>query len=164
MKFDRAKKKLLLSGFIFVVRVALGCLFIYGSLPKIRQPYDFLSSVYEYELLGPKAGMLVAMVLPWFELMVGVCLVGGIFVSGGLLACVIMAAAFTFAIASVLYRGLEISCGCFGATGDLITYWTLTRAVLVFLFSVLGYVGVVMLGPYGTAKEPSAAAASVCQA
>jgi uncharacterized membrane protein YphA (DoxX/SURF4 family) len=163
MALDKPTKRRLFYALLFVVRVALGCLFIYGSLPKIRQPYDFLSSVYEYELLGPKLGMLVAMVLPWLELMVGVCLVGGIFVSGGLLACVIMAAAFTFAIASALYRGLEISCGCFGATGDLITYWTLTRAVLVFLFSVMGYVAVVMLDPYGAAKEPKAAA-SVCQA
>ncbi len=86
IKFYKQHKLRLHSGFVLVARLALGCLFIYGSLPKIRQPYDFLSNVYGYELVGPKLGMLIAMVLPWLELFTGICLVGGIFISGALLA------------------------------------------------------------------------------
>ena len=51
-----------------IVTILIGCLLIYGSIPKIRQPYDFLSSVYSYELVGPKFGKLVAMMLPWLDL------------------------------------------------------------------------------------------------
>jgi hypothetical protein len=123
------------------VRVGLGCLFLWGSLPKIRQPYDFLSSVYNYELVGPKLGMLTAMLLPWLELFVGLSLLGGIFVGGALLATIAMAAMFTFAIASALYRGLEISCGCFNPSDPaIISYSTLLRAALILIFSIAAYI------------------------
>ena len=135
----------LLYGLWFFVRMALGCLFIYGSLPKIRQPYDFLANVYEYELVGPKLGMLVTMTLPWLELLVGICLVGGVFVSGALLVCIAMAAMFTFVISSALYRGLQIGCGCFGSQGDIISYFTLVRACAILLVSILAYLGSIFL-------------------
>lgn len=160
MKFDKWKKQQLFSGFILVVRLALGCLFIYGSLPKIRQPYDFLSSVYSYELVGPKLGMLVAMTLPYLELLVGICLVGGIFVGGALLVSAGMAALFTFILSSVLYRGLEISCGCFGPSDTgIITCFTVMRSSIILLFSIIAYISMFILKPdikqreKGTANE-----------
>ena len=141
---DRAKRQQLFFGFSSVIRVIIGCVFIWGSLPKIRQPYDFLSSVYGYEMVGPKLGMLVAMTLPWLELFVGICLIGGIFVSGALLVSIAMGAMFTFGLGSALYRGLDISCGCFGtSTADVINYGTLVRAVVVMLASLLAYCCVV---------------------
>jgi len=91
-------------------------------------------------------GLSVAMTLPWAELLVGVCLVGGIFVGGALLINIAMAAMFTFALASALYRGLDISCGCFSASSsENISYTTLIRACLVLLLSLLAYVAVVFL-------------------
>ncbi|UCF03831.1 MAG: hypothetical protein JSV14_08635, partial [Deltaproteobacteria bacterium] len=35
----------------FVLRIALGCLFIYASLDKIRHPDLFAEAVYNYQLL-----------------------------------------------------------------------------------------------------------------
>jgi len=146
LKFGMSKREWLLNGFTLLARLGIGCLFLWSSLPKIRQPYDFLSSVYNYELIGPKLGMLTAMALPWLELLVGICLVGGIFVSGALLACVGMAAMFTFVIASALYRDLKISCGCFGPSdAGIIGYSTLIRACLILLFSIAAYTCVFIL-------------------
>jgi len=156
MKFDRRKKQRLFYGFTLVVRLGLGCLFLWSSLPKIRQPYDFLSGVYNYELVGPKLGMLTAIALPWLELLVGLCLVGGIFVSGALLASVGMAVMFTFALASALYRGLEISCGCFSASDTgIISYSTLIRACLILLFSTVAYICIVISRPCAESKGKS---------
>jgi uncharacterized membrane protein YphA (DoxX/SURF4 family) len=148
MKFDRITKRQIFSGFSLVVRLGLGCLFLWSSLPKIRQPYDFLSSVYNYELVGPRLGVLIAMTLPWAELLVGICLVGGIFVSGALLVSTAMAAMFIFVIASALYRGLPISCGCFSAPGaGAIGYSTLIRSCAILLLSIAAYVSVISLQP-----------------
>lgn len=143
-----------ISNFAILVRIGLGCMFLWSSLPKIRQPYDFLSDVYSYELVGPKLGMLVAMTLPWMELLVGICLVGGIFVGGALLASVGLGATFTFVIASALYRGLEISCGCFSSSaGDQISYLTLVRAIVILLLSLGAWLAVVLLGPRAEAEN-----------
>ena len=148
MKLKTITRQRLRSGFTIAVRLGLGCLFLYGSLPKIRQPYDFLSSVYNYELVGPKLGMLAAMVLPWAELLVGICLIGGIFVSGALLVSIAMGAMFSFVIASALYRGLNISCGCFSASStEQIGYITLIRALVIMLISAVAYLSIVFLQP-----------------
>ena len=134
--------------FLYVVRIAIGCMFIYSSLPKIRQPYDFLASVYGYELVGPKAGMFVAMTLPFLELIVGVCLIGGIFISGALLASIGMAVMFTYVLGSALYHGVEITCGCFGAGAtEIIGYKTLVRAVIILTMSFFAYLCAIFLPP-----------------
>ena len=123
-------------------------MFIWSSLPKIRQPYDFLSSVYSYELVGPKLGMFVAMTLPWAELLVGICLIGGIFISGALLVSIGMAAMFTYVLASALYHGVEITCGCFGAgSTEIIGYKTLVRAAVILLVSFFAYLCAIFLPP-----------------
>jgi len=153
MNFNRPITKRLLYAFSLIVRLALGCMFLYSSLPKIRQPYDFLSDVYSYELVGPQLGMLTAMVLPWLELLAGICLVGGIFVGGALLASIAMAAMFAFVLASALYRGLEISCGCFGAGAEMISYSTVIRACVILIFSIAAYIGVVILRPCAKAQR-----------
>jgi len=131
------------------IRIALGCVFIWGSLPKLRQPYDFLSAVYSYELVGPKLGMMVAMTLPWLELLVGICLVAGIFASGALLAGAAMATVFTFALCSAISRGLRINCACFGPGDSPITYFTVMRTSLILLLSVAGYLCMIFIGPDG---------------
>lgn len=152
MRLKRIRVRHLTQGFALLARVGLGCLFLYSALPKIRQPYDFLHDVYSYELVGPKLGLLVAMVLPWAELLAGICLLGEIFVSGALLVCAAMAAMFTFVISWALYHGLDISCGCFGSGTDRITYMTLLRAVGILAVSLLAY-GIVILQP----RPPAAA-------
>lgn len=146
MKHSEIARQKLAASFALVVRIGLGCMFLHSGLPKIRQPYDFLSSVYKYELVGPKLGMLTAMVLPRAELMVGVCLLGGIFVGGSLLVSIAMGGMFTFVIGSAMYRGLEISCGCFGASGA-IGYSTLVRAGAIMLVSIAPYIGVIAIRP-----------------
>ena len=147
MKLSLSTKETALSGFALIVRLALGAMFIASSLPKIRLPYAFLSDVYSYELVGPKLGVLVAMTLPWFELFVGICLVGGIFVGGALLASIAMGAMFTVVLASALYRRLDISCGCFSSAGGKISYLTLIRALVITLFSAAAYAATILLAP-----------------
>lgn len=123
-----------------LTRVILGCLLIYSGLPKIQRPLDFLSDVYGYHLLGPTPGVVLAMTLPWLELAVGICLVGGLFVGGALLVCVGMGLTFIFAISWALYQGLDISCGCFGASQEKISYLTLIRTCMLLFAAVFAYI------------------------
>jgi hypothetical protein len=131
-------------------------MFIMSSVPKIQRPYEFLGSIYGYELVGPKMGMLVAMVPPWVELFAGVCLVGGVFVGGAMLASVGMGMLFTFVLGSALYRHLDISCGCFSNAGaGKISYLTLIRGIVITAVSASAYGGTILLAP--KQWQPSAA-------
>jgi putative oxidoreductase len=160
---NRQTRQWIVSCFVAVVRIGLGCMFLWSSLPKIRQPYDFLSAVYSYELVGPRLGMLVAMTLPWMELLVGICLLGGVFVSGALLASTGMGALFTFVLASALYRGIEISCGCFNTSaGDKISYLTLFRAIFILLLSLAAYLAVILAKPGAQGESTAENLVPVC--
>lgn len=123
-----------------VIRLGLGCLFVWSSLSKIQLPHEFLGHVYAYRFVGPVTGMFVAMVLPWLEMLVGACLLGGIFIKGALLACVGMAVMFVTAIGWALHLGLNINCGCFGWDEALIGYGTLVRGIIILIASGLAYV------------------------
>lgn len=133
---------------VLFLRIALGFAFLAGSLPKMRQPYDFLSTVYEYELVGPELGMLVAMILPWFELFLGACLLGGVFLGGAFLSTIMLMALFTFAQASAVIGGLDIACGCFATSSkDVVGFATITRTVLLLLGAVAAYTCLLTLPP-----------------
>jgi len=148
MRFSLPSRNGLISGFVLVIRMCLGAMFIASSLPKIRLPFEFLSSVYSYELVGPKMGVLVAMALPWLELFVGICLVGGVLVGGALLASIGMGVLFTFILASALYRQLDISCGCFNnAVASKISYLILIRAIIITVLSIAAFCGTLLLAP-----------------
>ena len=98
-----------------VGKVALGCLFIVSGTVKVGGPHLFLADVLEYQLLDRAAAWWVAALVPWFEVAVGCAMlvpplvVGASFVGAGL------SLAFAVAQVTAWVRGLEISCGCFGA-------------------------------------------------
>jgi Methylamine utilisation protein MauE len=85
MIFDALLRRKILRAVLQAIQLTLGFVLLMSSLPKLCQPYDFLTAIYRYELVGPMLGVLVAAVLPWLELVVGICLIGGIFVSGSFL-------------------------------------------------------------------------------
>ncbi len=123
-----------------LIRVALGALFLWTGIPKIVTPADFQSSIYNYELLPQQIAMVAAIVLPWVEFLAGVCLLGGVCAPGTLIVCMGMFTVFGAAQATVLYRGLDISCGCGLVPGDEhITYLTFARSIFLLLSSGVAY-------------------------
>ncbi len=137
-------KRQIIEVFMIVMRIAIGGIFIVSSITKLRQPYDFLASVYSYELVGPQIGVMVAITLPWLELFVGLSLVGEILVRGALLASIGMYMMFTFVLASAIWRGLSISCGCFNPSDvNIISYWTFVRAAFLLLMCCAAYTNIV---------------------
>lgn len=103
-------------GFGLVVRFFLGVVFIYASLDKIQHPAAFAKIIDNYRILPLATVNLLAIFLPWLEIMIGAGLILGIarFGSSFLLNGILLV--FIVAIMSVLIRGLDISCGCFSTT------------------------------------------------
>lgn len=123
-----------------LIRLGLGMLLLWTGIPKIVAPAQFLSSIYNYELVSPPMAGVGAVVLPWVEFLAGVCLLGGVCVPGALIACMGLFAVFTFAHASILHQGLSIDCGCGVLPGDgHVTYLTLARSLFLLLCAGTAY-------------------------
>ena len=120
----------------FVLRIVLGCVFIYASLDKIRNPGLFAEAVYNYQLLPDVTVNLVAISLPWLELLSGSLLVLGLWMEGSILILSGLMVVFIGALGINLARGLDVHCGCFiTQSSDPITILTLFRDSLFLLLA-----------------------------
>jgi uncharacterized membrane protein YphA (DoxX/SURF4 family) len=111
------KKILSNKYFLLALRLLLGVVFIYASIDKILKPEGFAQAIYNYRMMPHVAINLMAIVMPWLELICGVLIVIGVFVRGSALLIGFMLLVFVIAISFALVRGLDISCGCFRVEG-----------------------------------------------
>jgi uncharacterized membrane protein YphA (DoxX/SURF4 family) len=95
----------------------LGVLFIGACLHKIAVPESFALDIATYDLLPLATVNLVAITLPWVELVAGAMLVIGWRVRSASLLVAVMMGIFLTALVIALARGLDMSCGCFASQG-----------------------------------------------
>ncbi len=99
-----------------ILRIILGIIFIWASWDKILDPKAFARVVDNYALLPPFLVRLTAITLPWVEAICGVLLISGYFVKGSAFIVDILMIIFILAFVVNIYRGIDISCGCFSNT------------------------------------------------
>jgi uncharacterized membrane protein YphA (DoxX/SURF4 family) len=119
------------------IRLLLGSIFLFSGLAKMRAPYEFLAAIYEYQLTGPFLSLLIAIVLPWLEVLVAICLWAKILYRGAMITAAILLTIFAMVLAIAIYRQLDISCGCFMAQ-DKISYLSLLRSVFLLGAAIAG--------------------------
>ena len=97
----------------FSIRWIIGITFIAASIHKIVWPAEFAKILYGYDLFPHITINLIAIVLPFVELVTGLSLVLNIYPKAAMTLAGIMLAAFTLAISINVARGHEFDCGCF---------------------------------------------------
>jgi putative oxidoreductase len=95
------------------VQIALGLFFVAAALPKIIDPPSFAHMVYNYRLVPGAFVNVMALAMPWLELLAGLALILGIWArtSAALVGALLLV--FVAAISLNLARGNAIDCGCF---------------------------------------------------
>jgi uncharacterized membrane protein YphA (DoxX/SURF4 family) len=110
-------------------RLYLGFVFIYACVHKIADPNAFALDVATYQFLPLSLVNIFALILPWVEAVVGVMIVAGFRTRAAALLIGGMMVAFMVALGWALYKGLDMSCGCFASASehDPISGMTLLR-------------------------------------
>ena len=98
-----------------IARVAVGATLIVASVYKIRDPGAFAKSIYYYHLVPGDLINLMALILPWIELLCGLALILGLFYHGAVVLVNVLMVTFIFALTAAMARGIDIECGCFKA-------------------------------------------------
>ena len=104
--------------------IVFGCLLLLSSITKLQNSYAFLATLDQYELLGPRVVPVVAILLPFVELMLGACLIVGVARRAAWILVAVLFTIFVGVLASVAYRGLHTTCGCFGPLDSSDVTWT----------------------------------------
>ena len=120
-------------------RWILGITFIYASLHKIISPADFAKIVYGYDLFPEMFINLIAIVIPFLELVTGFALIIGLYPRSAAIIINILLLFFITVLAINLIRGHEFDCGCFSAGQSGYTSSsevTLVRDVIYFILGM----------------------------
>jgi len=91
----------------------LGITFIYASFHKILSPADFAKIVYGYNLFPEISINLIAIIIPFLELISGLALIIGIYPRSAAIIINILLLAFITVLAINMIRGHEFNCGLF---------------------------------------------------
>ena len=95
------------------VQIALGLFFVVAALPKLVDPPSFAHMIYNYRLVPGSFVNLMALVMPWLELLAGLALILGIWTRATAALVGALLLVFLAAISLNLARGNAIDCGCF---------------------------------------------------
>lgn len=102
------------------VRLIVGFIFILAAAGKIAEPAQFAKEIANYQILPLFTVNIVALILPWLELVVAILLMLGIRIKANATLISAMLVFFILAIAAAMVRGLNIDCGCFSNSDTLV--------------------------------------------
>lgn len=105
---------------IVTTRIILGAVFLWASFGKILEPGDFARSISNYHIVPFGIENIVALILPWLELLIGMGLILGIMVDGSVQISAILLIMFILMIGQAMLRGFNIECGCGLKEGEMI--------------------------------------------
>ena len=127
----------MLAATLPLFEIGLGGVLLYSGVTHLQNPFAFLDAVGGYMLLPSWALVPVTILLLASHLVIGIALIcqllrpGVYWVTSGLFTL------FLVAQLAALYRGLDVSCGCFGGQGESIGWLTIARTTAMLLVSLL---------------------------
>lgn len=125
---------------LLAVRIVLGILLGWAGVAKALDPMAFQQAIAGFDLLPIPVSAVVALYLPWLEIVLAIVLCMGSWGWRSALALTwSLVAVFTVALVTAWARGLDPDCGCFG-TGSSGPLWGILRnSVLLLAATALWY-------------------------
>jgi uncharacterized membrane protein YphA (DoxX/SURF4 family) len=97
-----------------IVRVLVGALFIAAGAAKVGHFNDLAAAIAGFRILPEPVIGPLAVLLPFFEIGLGLYLVAGLFTRAAASVGAVQLVIYAAAIASAVIRHIPANCGCFG--------------------------------------------------
>ncbi|MFA6287815.1 MAG: MauE/DoxX family redox-associated membrane protein [Opitutaceae bacterium] len=105
------------QGVAWVIAVVLG----WAGVVKAADPHAFTKAIENFRLVEGAAAGVLAYYVPWLEIVVAVGLLFTRWRKAAAYVALLLLIAFTVLLASAQWRGLNVACGCFGASDKMQT-------------------------------------------
>ena len=115
----------------FVIRLVLGGVFVWAGTAKLVQIPSFVETVAAFAILPADWAAPFALSVIWIELIAGGLLLLDIWPRSNALVVLGLLVMFSTALGINMYRGNDVTCGCFGGGGEASLAWSLLRDVLL---------------------------------
>ena len=124
-----------------VLAMIVAAILLSTGLIHAAQPYYFIHSIASYRLLPVTALGLFGLWLPYIQIVVAFCIGLRIVDRTALALAAVLFMAFTIAQITVILRGLNIDCGCFGFVAYTVTPTSALLPLVLCLCSVVALIG-----------------------
>jgi len=102
-----------------LVRLIVGGIFIFAGYNKFIDLQVFELAVRNYSIINDPWVAILVMILPPFELLIGLLIVLRTLYMGSLVLVTTLTLTFIFALCSLLVRDINIECGCLGLNNSI---------------------------------------------
>lgn len=99
---------------VWLARLTVGAVFVFAAGPKLLDLRGFATDIGNYQAFPHWSVNLLAGVVPAIELLGAASILTGWKRRGGALMLGALTVGFVVLIASVIVRGIDLQCGCFG--------------------------------------------------
>ena len=117
-------------------RLALAVTFGYAAMTKIADMQRFAEDVANYRMLPAGLVGITAASVVGIEILCAVLLLVGLFVRPAAAVAALLLLVFIAGLSQALARGIDLNCGCFGAS-EPATWGTVARDVLLLGIAVV---------------------------
>lgn len=122
----------------WTIRLVVAALLLASAAHHLAWPWSFLESVLRYRMVTGRTAELVAVTVPQAQLIAAGCLLTGCLCRAAWVTASLLFCLFFAAQVSVLVRGMEIDCGCFGHHGATVSLKTLVPVLVLLVVSAMG--------------------------
>ena len=140
-RFSRFKRFVFSRGFILTARTIIALIFIYSGSIKILDLHSFGEAINNYHILPQFLAVPFASLISASDVVLGLLFLLGIFELETGVLLIFLNIVFIMAMSSALFRGIDISCGCFSSEGEALGLKDIFRDfifILLILWVIVG--------------------------
>lgn len=131
-------KNKIIDYIIALTRIYLALVFFISGLDKASDLAAFAQSIENYKLIPIQYVNILAVIIPWIELISGGLLLLGIYIKENSSIILSLLIIFTISVFSAYLRGLNIDCGCQGtAAGQKVGLLKIVENVFLIIVAIL---------------------------
>lgn len=121
----------------YVVSLGIAVCFLFSGLIHFGNSYFYLSGIIKYDLTSPFISKQVAIVLPVMHLLIALLIIGDFLKPAALLTGAGLFCLYACAQISILLRGINIECGCFGISSQTVDLWSVANVTGFCLITIV---------------------------
>jgi len=131
---------------LLIGRILLAGIFLAAGIAKLREPWlQFAVSINTFKIVPDSMLEPIARTLPWFEVILGLAILSGIWLKWTSTLATLILAGFLSLLIRSWALGLDVDCGCFGS-GEPLGPKTIARDSLMLILSLIVTFGAFRLG------------------